>query len=126
MTSDIDTTQFNDSPREARLSSERSDTPVIRKLAETTEKKSRKRNKSTEGSTSPGTSQRLAGSRRDPCKASKEVSTRGRKRKYTTDEERLEARRIQQRQYRERKRAELAALKQNKVDSTHVDSPHEE
>ena len=77
MTSDIDTTQFND-------------TPVIRKLAETAEKKSRKRTKSSD-----------------------DTSTRGRKRKYNTEEERLEARRLQQRQYRERKRAELAALKQN-------------
>ena len=77
MTSDIDTTQFND-------------TPVIRKLAETNEKKSKKRTKSSDDS-----------------------STRGRKKKYNTDEERLEARRLQQRQYRERKRAELAALKQN-------------
>ena len=77
MTSDIDTTQFND-------------TPVIRKLAETNEKKSRKRTKSSD-----------------------DTSTRGRKKKYNTDEERLEARRLQQRQYRERKRAELAALKQN-------------
>ena len=83
---ELDTTQFND-------------TPVIRKLAETTEKKSRKRTKSQDSDT----------------------STRGRKRKYNTDEERLEARRLQQRAYRERKRAELAALKQN-----HVDSPHEE
>ena len=78
MTSDIDTTQFND-------------TPVIRKLAETAEKKSRKRTKSQDS----------------------DSSTRGRKKKYNTDEERLEARRLQQRQYRERKRAELAALKQN-------------
>lgn len=79
MTSDIDTTQFID-------------TPVIRKLAETAEKKSRKRTKSSES------------------------STRGRKRKYNTDEERLEARRLQQRQYRERKKAELVALKANQVD----------
>ena len=79
MTSDIDTTQFID-------------TPIIRKLAETAEKKSRKRTKSSES------------------------STRGRKRKYNTDEERLEARRLQQRQYRERKKAELVALKANQVD----------
>ena len=84
MTSDIDTTQFND-------------TPVIRKLAETNEKKSKKRTKSSD-----------------------DTSTRGRKKKYNTDEERLEARRLQQRQYRERKRAELAALKQKQVDLTHA------
>lgn len=42
---------------------------------------------------------------------SKPKSTRGRKRKYNTPEERLAARRIQQKAYRERKKAEFAALK---------------
>ncbi len=62
------------------------DTPVIRKLAKETEKKNKKQTK-------------------------QEQNARGRKRKYNTDEERLEARRIQQRAYRERKKAELAQLK---------------
>ena len=87
---ELDVNQFNDTPviRLALRGSTQS-----RKLTENVEKKSRKRTKSTE-----------------------EVSTRGRKRKYNTDEERLEARRIQQRQYRERKKAELAALKANQAE----------
>ena len=36
---------------------------------------------------------------------------RGRKPKYTTDEERIQARRLQQKQYRERRNQELAALR---------------
>ena len=38
-------------------------------------------------------------------------SNRGRKRKYATDEERIIARRLQQKQYRERKKQELAELR---------------
>lgn len=38
-------------------------------------------------------------------------SNRGRKRKYQTDEERIIARRLQQKQYRERKKQELAELR---------------
>ena len=38
-------------------------------------------------------------------------STRGRKRKYSTDEERIIARRLQQKQYRERKKRELLELR---------------
>lgn len=37
--------------------------------------------------------------------------TRGRKRKYATDEERILARRAQQKAYRERKKKELAELR---------------
>ena len=40
------------------------------------------------------------------------VSKRGRKIKYKTDEERIEARRRQQKAYRERKRNELLKLKE--------------
>ena len=89
---EIDTTQFNN-------------TPVIRKLSEKTDKKSRRRTKSTDG-------EQISRS-----ESSCETSNRGRKRKYNTDEERLEARRLQQRQYRERKKAELVALKSNKIDA---------
>lgn len=39
-------------------------------------------------------------------------SNRGRKRKYNTPEERLEARRLQQKQYRERKKQQAQQLKQ--------------
>ena len=45
----------------------------------------------------------------DPTKF---VSKRGRKIKYKTDEERIEARRRQQKAYRERKRNELLKLKE--------------
>lgn len=38
-------------------------------------------------------------------------SNRGRKRKYATDEERIIARRLQQKQYRERKKQELLELR---------------
>ena len=38
-------------------------------------------------------------------------SNRGRKRKYTTDEERILARRVQQKAYRERKKNELFELR---------------
>ena len=38
-------------------------------------------------------------------------STRGRKRKYNTDEERIQARRAQQKAYRERKKKEFEELK---------------
>ena len=38
-------------------------------------------------------------------------SNRGRKRKYQTDEERIIARRLQQKAYRERKKKELAELR---------------
>ena len=41
-----------------------------------------------------------------------EPSKRGRKQKYTTDEERIEARRQQQREYRLRKKLEVAQLKE--------------
>lgn len=41
----------------------------------------------------------------------KAKSTRGRKRKYQSDEERILARRAQQKAYRERKRMELAELR---------------
>ena len=38
-------------------------------------------------------------------------SNRGRKKKYASDEERIIARRLQQKQYRERKKKELAELR---------------
>ncbi len=45
----------------------------------------------------------------------KPKSKRGRKRKYFTDEERIIARRIQQKQYRERRNKELAELRAMKL-----------
>ena len=77
MTSELDTTQFKD-------------TPIIRKLKVDT-------------SQTPQT---------DETKEDvKPKSNRGRKRKYNTTEERLAARRLQQKAYRERKKAELLKLK---------------
>lgn len=77
MTSELDTTQFKD-------------TPIIRKLKVDT-------------SQTPQT---------DETKEDvKHKSNRGRKRKYNTTEERLAARRLQQKAYRERKKAELLKLK---------------
>ena len=74
MTSELDTTQFKD-------------TPIIRKL-------------------------KIETSQIDEKKEDvKPKSNRGRKRKYNTTEERLAARRLQQKAYRERKKAELLKLK---------------
>ena len=48
----------------------------------------------------------------EPAESSvKAKSTRGRKRKYQSDEERILARRAQQKAYRERKKIELAELR---------------
>ena len=75
MTSELDTTQFKD-------------TPIIRKL-------------------------KIETSQIDEKKEDvKPKSNRGRKRKYNTTEERLAARRLQQKAYRERKKAELLKLKE--------------
>ena len=49
-------------------------------------------------------------------KQSEPTNTRGRKRKYNSPEERLEARRFQQKAYRERKKAELQALKNTETE----------
>ena len=74
MTSELDTTQFKD-------------TPIIRKL-------------------------KIETSQIDEKKEDvKPKSNRGRKRKYNTTEERLAAKRLQQKAYRERKKAELVKLK---------------
>ena len=74
MTSELDTTQFKD-------------TPIIRKL-------------------------KIETSQIDEKKEDvKPKSNIGRKRKYNTTEERLAARRLQQKAYRERKKAELVKLK---------------
>ena len=110
---EIDTTQFNDTPviRAVQASQQ-----SCRKLTENSEKKSRKR---TDSDGIHESYDEVAG--RSPSnrrtKSSDETSNRGRKRKYNTDEERLEARRLQQRAYRERKKAELTALKSNQVEA---------
>lgn len=66
------------------------DTPVIKKLKKKVEVKSEGENVET---------------------PEKTKSTRGRKRKYNTDEERIQARRAQQKAYRERKKKEFEELK---------------
>lgn len=55
---------------------------------------------------------------KDEHELPKPKSNRGRKRKYNTAEERLAARRVQQKAYRERKKAELVALKAKSEGST--------
>ena len=90
MTSELDTSQFNN-------------TPIIRKL------KSRSQPKVVE-ETEFHDEQEEEEQEEDEVKPK---SNRGRKRKYHTAEERLAARRLQQKAYRERKKAELAALKGN-------------
>ena len=54
-------------------------------------------------------------------KQSETTTTRGRKRKYNTPEERLEARRLQQKAYRERKREIANKLKQTSDVQKHDD-----
>ena len=87
MTAELDTSQFNN-------------TPIIRKL------KSHSQPKVREGT-------ELHEMEEQQQQEVKPKSNRGRKRKYHTAEERLAARRLQQKAYRERKKAELAALKGN-------------
>ena len=79
------------------------DTPVIQKLKKTQEEKSNESNE---------------------VKVDDKVETksnRGRKRKYNTDEERIQARRAQQKAYRERKKREFEELKA-KVNSSGSES----
>lgn len=94
MTSELDTSQFND-------------TPIIRKVIR--KLKSRSQPKVVEET-------EFHDEEEEEQQQEEEVkpkSNRGRKRKYHTAEERLAARRLQQKAYRERKKAELAALKGN-------------
>lgn len=94
MTSELDTSQFNN-------------TPIIRKVIR--KLKSRSQPKVVEET-------EFHDEEEEEQQQEEEVkpkSNRGRKRKYHTAEERLAARRLQQKAYRERKKAELAALKGN-------------
>lgn len=54
-----------------------------------------------------GNSTRKSGASVEKDNKEKEQTKRGRKPKYTNDEDRLEARRLSNRQYRERQRAKL-------------------
>lgn len=75
------------------------DTPVIQKL------KQKQNSKSDEAS--------VTDVKDEPKVETK--STRGRKRKYNTEEERIQARRAQQKAYRERKKKEFEELKAKAV-----------
>ena len=75
------------------------DTPVIQKLKQS--EPFAAQSTATEYEVSPACS----------SNAEKTKSTRGRKRKYNTEEERIQARRAQQKAYRERKKKEFEELK---------------
>lgn len=96
MTSELDTSQFND-------------TPIIRKVIR--KLKSRSQPKVVEETEFHDEQEEEEQQQEE--EEVKPKSNRGRKRKYHTAEERLAARRLQQKAYRERKKAELAALKGN-------------
>lgn len=96
MTSELDTSQFND-------------TPIIRKVIR--KLKSRSQPKVVEETEFHDEEEEEQ--QQEEEEEVKPKSNRGRKRKYHTAEERLAARRLQQKAYRERKKAELAALKGN-------------
>lgn len=91
MTSELDTTQFKDTPIIRKLKVETSQIDEVKKLDEKKEDVKHKYDKVAE--------------------IQQNRSNRGRKRKYNTTEERLAARRLQQKAYRERKKAELLKLK---------------
>lgn len=94
MTSELDTTQFKD-------------TPIIRKLKVDTSQTSQTDETKQLDLRSKGSFVESDETKEDV----KTKSNRGRKRKYNTTEERLAARRLQQKAYRERKKAELVKLK---------------
>lgn len=101
MSSNIDTTQFNSHPHSGVCIANSeldhvNDTDVIKSLKS---KQSELESPNTVELESPNTPE-------SPVK-----SNRGRKRKYATDEDRILARRAQQRAYRERKKLELIELR---------------
>ena len=84
------------------------ETPIIKKLRQKQRPKKTEVidvvvNEETNEETNEGQSPEL--------REAKPKQTRGRKRKYNTEEERIQARRIQQKAYRERKKKELEELK---------------
>ena len=85
------------------------DTPVIQKL----KKKNEVKSEASAGADLPfGLPTKLASATDDKNETTEKTkSTRGRKRKYNTDEERIQARRAQQKAYRERKKKEFEELK---------------
>ena len=95
MTSELDTTQFKDTPIIRKLKVETSQTPQTDEVKKLDEKKEDVKTKYDK-----------------VAEIQQNRSNRGRKRKYNTTEERLAARRLQQKAYRERKKAELLKLKE--------------
>lgn len=91
MTSELDTTQFKDTPIIRKLKVDTPQTDEVKKLDEKKEDVKHKYD--------------------GVAEIQQNRSNRGRKRKYNTTEERLAARRLQQKAYRERKKAELLKLK---------------
>ena len=73
------------------------ETPVIKKLKEK--------------QTKPENEERAESSELQKSEVIDVKCTRGRKRKYNTEEERIQARRLQQKAYRERKKKELEELR---------------
>ena len=96
MTSELDTSQFNN-------------TPIIRKVI----RKLKSRSQPNVVEETEFHDEQEEEEQQQEEEEVKPKSNRGRKRKYHTAEERLAARRLQQKAYRERKKAELAALKGN-------------
>lgn len=96
MTSELDTSQFNN-------------TPIIRKVI----RKLKSRSQPNVVEETKFHDEQEEEEQQQEEEEVKPKSNRGRKRKYHTAEERLAARRLQQKAYRERKKAELAALKGN-------------
>ena len=98
MTSELDTTQFKDTPIIRKLKVETSQTPQIDEVKGFDEKQRE-------------TKEDVKHKYDKVAEIQQNRSNRGRKRKYNTTEERLAARRLQQKAYRERKKAELLKLK---------------
>ena len=98
MTSGLDTTQFKDTPIIRKLKVETSQTSQIDEVKGFDEK---------QRETKEDVKHKYDG----VAEIQQNRSNRGRKRKYNTTEERLAARRLQQKAYRERKKAELLKLK---------------
>lgn len=100
MTSELDTSQFNN-------------TPIIRKVIRKVIRKLKSRSQPNVVEETKFHDEQEEEEQQQEEEEVKPKSNRGRKRKYHTAEERLAARRLQQKAYRERKKAELAALKGN-------------
>ena len=104
MTSELDTSQFNNTPIIRK---------VIRKLKSRSQPKVVEETEFHDEQEEEEQQQEGTEFHDEQEEEVKPKSNRGRKRQYHTAEERLAARRLQQKAYRERKKAELDALKGN-------------